>query len=111
LASIEEANQVKREPSPENYLEQLHADFSSSASSKEAEARDLEDRMMLLRVEAAGLRHAAVGVREALDLYHREMARTKEFQHARDGEDQPAREAPYMSQQGPSFARDTGYRG
>jgi len=111
LASIEEANQVKREPSPENYLEQLHADFSSSASSKEAEEHHAVFQVAGLRVEAAGLRHAAVGVREALDVYHREMARTKEFQHARDGEDQPAREAPYMSQQGPSFARDTGYRG
>lgn len=92
MAEGENISKAQRAPTPEEYLENLHADLSSSAASKEAEANDLENRMTFLRVEAAGLRHAAVGVREALDLFHREMARAKEFINVRDGKDKPARD-------------------
>lgn len=81
-------------PDPEGFLDGLRADFASMAASKEMEANDLENRMLTLRAEAAGLRVAAVGVQEGLDSYHREVARAKEFVMTRDGKDQPARSVP-----------------
>jgi hypothetical protein len=70
-------------------LENLRADFNSQAAAKENEARDLEDRMLQLRAEAAGLRHGGVGLGEALELYAREVGRAKEFRSMRDGDMQP----------------------
>lgn len=88
-------NEAMRAPNPEETLRQARAEFISEADAKEAEARDLEDRMMLLRAEAAGLRSGAAGLGEALEVYAREVARHKEFAAERDGLDQPARPMPY----------------
>lgn len=82
-------SKAMRAPTPEEFLHQLHADFTSQAEAKEAEARDLEDRMMRLRAEAAGLRTAAMGLADALEVYASAVARNREFMDKRDGLESP----------------------
>lgn len=99
MPSIEEAAKAQRAPTPEEYLENLHADLSSRAASMEQEANDLENRVLFLRAEATSLRHVAMGAREALDAFHREMARAKEIINTRDSADQPVKAVS----EGPGF--------
>lgn len=74
---------------PEDRLEQVMADFRSHASILEAEARDLEDRMLACRARAAGLRTAVGGLEASLERYALEVAKAKEFAHERDGRNEP----------------------
>ena len=78
---------VTRAPTPQEFLDQLQSDFVSQANAKEAEARELEDRMLFLRAEAVGLRTAAGGLEAVVERYHLELARVKEFADQRDGRD------------------------
>lgn len=94
-----------REPDPQERMESIQMDMRSEASSKENAARDLEDRVLQLRAEAAGLRAGAEGLESAINVYNHERARAQEFRAGRDereGNDKPM-PAPYMSQQGPGY--------
>lgn len=76
-------------PDAEERLEQILADLNSEAESLEAEAREYEDRMLLCRARAAGLRTGAGGVSAALERFQQEMAQRSEFMASRDGKDVP----------------------
>ena len=101
-------DRIARTQTPEEFLENLRADFNSQAASKENEARDLEDRMLQLRAEAAGLRHGAVGIGEALEVYTREVGRAKEFRGMRDGELVSTKEPPHTKRASDYDARGMG---
>jgi hypothetical protein len=79
---------------PQERMEMIQADMRSEASAKENSARDLEDRVLQLRAEAAGLRAGAEGLEAAIEVYNRERARAQEFRQGRDereGSDKPMR--------------------
>jgi hypothetical protein len=84
-------SKVREEHTPEDRLNQIMVDLHSGAESLEAEARDYEDRMLLCRARAAGLRTATEGVRAALERFREDMAKRQEFMASRDGEDLPGR--------------------
>src|SRR5687768_15096520 len=77
-------------PDPEERVLQIRADLSSEADVLEAEARDLEDQVLLKRARAAGLREGVRGLGNALDQFQEQMARRQEFMASRDGEDVPS---------------------
>jgi exonuclease VII small subunit len=80
---------IAKPPDAEERLQQILADLNSEAASLEAEARDYEDRMLLCRARAAGLRTGASGVSAALERFQEEMAQRSEFMAHRDGKDVP----------------------
>jgi hypothetical protein len=99
LASIEQAAKAMKAPDAEDRLQQILADLKSEAAELEAEARDYEDRMLLCRARAVGLRTGAGGVEAALERFREEMAQRSEFMASRDGKDVPMRGpdiSPYM---------------
>lgn len=91
--SYEDSGPAKatKPPDPEDRLEMILADLRSEAESMEAEAREYEDRTLLLRARAVGLRTAAGGVEAALEKFREELARRSEFMSHRDGDDVPLR--------------------
>lgn len=72
---------------PEERLTQLQAELSSEASMLEAQARDLEDHMLILRARAAGLRTGAMGVEAAISRFRQEMESRATFMEKRDARD------------------------
>ena len=71
-------------PYAENLIEQIMADFASHANILEAEARDLEDRMLAARSRAAAMRTGVAGLQAAMERYHQEMKQAQEFADKRD---------------------------